>query len=181
MTEEEFEEKIGKFSERLFGHDLTARKEGRPRWLQNIVIACRCVFGAVFFSVAKMGYMLLTLLALGLLIGLIKAIAGGSAVPFLTGCCVAFGVFLFFAAFRYLADILIFAIAISDAILAGYINHWYGRAAEAIPLLPPEYCFKGWAICVVGLALIGALVSLPLIPFSSIPHHSGFSKAKPRE
>ena len=89
-------------------------------------------------------------------------------VSFATGVVVLVGVYAVFAILRTLADFVIFLVALADSFLAANIYEWYPKVSSELTFLPAEFSFKGWAICVIALAVIGALFALPLVPFSSI-------------
>jgi hypothetical protein len=84
------------------------------------------------------------------------------------GIIVLFGVYAVFRLLRYVADVVIILIAIADAVVACNIHSWYAALAETLGFLPPEFGIKGWAICVGALTVLGAVIAVPLIPFSSI-------------
>ncbi|MCY2991568.1 MAG: hypothetical protein NTY19_27400 [Planctomycetota bacterium] len=85
-----------------------------------------------------------------------------------TAIVVLAGVYAVFGILRLFADVAIFLIALADAVLAFNIHHWYAPVAKEVSFLPQNFNLTAWGICVIALAIAGAVVALPLVPFSSI-------------
>jgi hypothetical protein len=98
-----------------------------------------------------------------------------------SGFIVLLGVYAVFHLLRFVADVVIVLIAIAVAIAACSLHSWYAPMVEICGFLPPALDFKGRVICVVMLILAGALLALPIIPFSSIMQnlrHSGANRSR---
>lgn len=94
---------------------------------------------------------------------------------------VLFGVYALFTFLKYLADLAIFLIAMADAFAAFNIHLWYNVLAKTIVFLPPVFDFRGWAISIGILTALGALLALPILPFSSVIETTAWFAAKRRQ
>ena len=85
-----------------------------------------------------------------------------------SGTIVLLGVYAVFRLLRYVADVVIFLIALAVAVVACSLPSWYPTMVQTFGFLPPALDFKGRAMCLVILILLGALLALPIMPFSSV-------------
>jgi hypothetical protein len=86
----------------------------------------------------------------------------------ISGTIVLFGVYAVFRLLRYVADVVIFLIALTVAMVACCLNSWYPTMMLMFDFLPSALDFKGRVMCLAILILLGALLALPVMPFSSI-------------